>query len=114
VARALDEFLLMTSLSFGGPINNETYEALYDFIQYTHAHNVLLGDDEFRDILLAEGAQGKDAEEIASIYLHSRNLLYRKRPWDDRRMYGWLRSRKEKQKLIDEYKHNQGLYTDAR
>lgn len=110
VARALDEFLLTTSFSFGGSINNETYEALYAFLQYTHAHNVLLGDDELRDILIEEGAQKEDAEEIASIYLNSRNLLFRKKPWDDRRMYEWLRSRNEKQKLIDEYKHNQHLH----
>jgi hypothetical protein len=32
VSRALDDFLLKTNLSFGGPLNNETYEALYEFI----------------------------------------------------------------------------------
>jgi hypothetical protein len=79
VSRALDDFLLKTNLSFGGPLNNETYEALYEFIKYTHANSVRLSDDVFRDFLLEQGAQISDADKIASIYLHCRNLLYRKR-----------------------------------
>ncbi len=81
-----------------------TWEALYDFIKYTHSHNVRLGDDQMQDLLLGEGAKPKDAEEIAQVYFHGRNLLYRKRPWDIQRMYSWLRSKKEKEKIIQEFK----------
>lgn len=103
VAKAFENFILHTNLSFGGPINNMTWEALYDFIRYTHAHNVRLGDDQMRNLLLSEGANPKDAEEISRAYLHGRNLLYKKRPWDDQRMYSWMRSKKEKEKVIEEF-----------
>jgi len=104
VAKAFEHFILCTNLSFGGPINNTTWEALYDFIKYTHSHHIRLGDDQMRDLLLSEGAKPKDAEEIALVYLHGRNLLYKKRPWDIQRMYSWLRSKKEKEKIVKEFK----------
>lgn len=104
VAKAFEAFILATNLSFGGPINNMTWEALYTFIRYTHSHNVRLGDDQMRDLLLSEGAQPNDAESIAQVYLHGRNLLYRKRPWDGQRMYSWLRSKKERSQALSEFK----------
>lgn len=100
VRKEFENFILRTNLPFGGPINNMTWEALYDFIWYTHSHNVRLGDDQVRDLLLSEGAKPKDAENIAQAYLHGRNLLYKKRPWDNQRMYSWLRSKKEKEKIV--------------
>jgi len=106
VAKAFESFILHTNLSFGGPINNMTWEALYDFIKYAHAHRVRLGDDQMRDLLLSEGAKPKDAEKIAQVYLHGRNLLYRKRPWDIQRMYSWLRSKKEKEKIVKEFENS--------
>jgi len=96
--KAFKEFILYTNLP-NGPINNNTWEALYDFIEYTHAHNVRLGDDQLRDLLLKEGANLQDADEIANAYLHGRNLLYKKRPWDNQRMYSWLRTQKEKREI---------------
>ena len=106
VAKKLENFILHTNLSFGGPINNMTWEALYELIRYAHAHRVRLGDDQMRDILMSEGAKPEDAEEIAKVYLHGRNLLYKKRPWDIQRMYSWLRSKKEKKKIIEEFRNN--------
>jgi hypothetical protein len=99
VSKAFEEFIVHTNLSYHGPINNNTWEALYEFIEYTHAHNVRLGEDQLRELLLAEGARPQDADEIADVYLHGRNLLYRKRPWGTLRMYSWLRSKKEKGKV---------------
>jgi len=80
VTKELENFILHTNLSFGGPINNATWEALYEFIIYAHTYRVRLGDDQMRDLLLSEGAKRADAEEIAQVYLHGRNLLYKKRP----------------------------------
>jgi hypothetical protein len=102
VAKAFEQFILHTNIP-GGPINNNTWEALYEFIEYTHAHKVRLGDDELRDLLLQKGATQQDADEIASIYLHARNLLYKKRPWDIQRMYGWIQTKKEKKEKIEEF-----------
>ena len=106
VTKELENFILHTNLSFGGPINNATWEALYEFIIYAHTYRVRLGDDQMRDVLLSEGAKRADAEEIAQVYLHGRNLLYKRRPWDIQRMYSWLRSKKEKKKILEEFRNS--------
>jgi len=97
VSKAFYEFILYTNLSHHGPVNNNTWEALYEFIKYTHAHNVRLDEDQLKELLLEEGARPQDANKIAQVYFHCRNLLYKKRPWDTRRMHSWLRTKKEKE-----------------
>jgi hypothetical protein len=87
VLKAFDNFILYANFSHHGRINTNTWEALYDFIEYTHAHNIRLGEDQLRELLLAEGASQEDADEVATVYFHCRNLLYTKRPWDDLRMH---------------------------
>jgi hypothetical protein len=104
VAQAFDSFIIHTNLSSGGPINNLTWEALYGFIEYTHSHNVRLGDDQLRDLLVNSGAKPEAAEETAIIYLHGRNLLYKKKAYDIQKMYSWLRSRKENETLKIDFK----------
>jgi hypothetical protein len=79
VSRAFENFLIQTNLPHGGQINNLTWEALYSFIKYTHSFNVRLGDDQLRDMLLYSGAKLEDAEKLAMVYLHGRNLLYKKK-----------------------------------
>ena len=103
VTKAFEEFILYTNLPGGGSINNNAWEALYEFINYTHKHNVRLGDDDLRDLLLQIGATQQNADEIASVYLHGRNLLYKKRPWDIRRMYSWAQTKKEKKGRMREF-----------
>ncbi|MCE5319173.1 MAG: hypothetical protein LLG04_17650 [Parachlamydia sp.] len=100
VSKAFGNFIVYTNFSHHGRININTWEALYDFIEYTHAHHIRLGEDQLTELLLAEGASLEDADEVANVYFHCRNLLYRKRPWDVLRMHSWLRTRKEKENII--------------
>ena len=87
------QFLLRTSLPHGGSINNETWEALYEFIHYAHSHNLLLTDYDFGRLLVRYGCGFDEAEELATMYLHGRNLLHRKRPWDHTKMCAWLQKK---------------------
>lgn len=104
VSKVFDEFIISTNLLHHGPINANTWEALYEFIEYTHAHHVRLGEDQLKELLLADGTRPQDADDIAQVYFHGRNLLYKKRPWDTRRMYGWLRSKKEKEMAMQSFR----------
>ena len=103
VLKAFDDFMLYTNFSHQGRVNINTLEALYDFIEYTHVHHIRLGEDQLRELLLAEGASHEDAEEVANVYFHCRNLLYRKRPWDVLRMHSWLRTRQENAKIKQDF-----------
>ena len=103
VRKAFYNFLLYTNFSHGGTINNNAWEALYDFVKYTHAHKVLLSDDQFKNLLISEGARVHDAEKFSTIYLHCRNLLYKKRPWDSGRMYSWLKNKKQRMEEREEH-----------
>lgn len=101
--KAFGDFITYTNFSHHGKINNNTWEALYDFIEYTHAHHIRLGEDQLKKLLLADGASLEDADEVSNVYFHCRNLLYKKRPWDIRRMYSWLRTRQEKEKIKQDF-----------
>ena len=87
------QFLLRTNLSHGGSINNVTWEALYEFIRYAHSHNLSLAEYDFERLLIRNGCGFDEAQELATVYLHGRNLLHRKRPWDDTRMHAWLKKK---------------------
>jgi len=101
--KAFGDFINYTNFSYHGRINNDTWEALYDFIEYTHTHHIRLGEDQLKELLLADGASPEDADEVSNVYFHCRNLLYRKRSWDIRRMYSWLRTRQEKEKIKQDF-----------
>ncbi len=103
VSKAFGDFIVYTNFSHHGRINIDTWEALYDFIEYTHAHHIRLGEDQLRELLLAEGASLEDADEVSNVYFHCRNLLYKKRPWDVLRMHCWLRTRQEKKKIKQDF-----------
>jgi len=102
-SKAFYNFMLHTNFSHHGRININTWEALYDFIEYTHAYHIRLGEDQLRELLLEEGANQEDAEEVANVYFHCRNLLYKKRPWDVLRMHCWLRTSQEKDKIKQDF-----------
>ena len=109
VEKAFYDFLLLTNYLHGGRINTNAWEGLYKFIRYTHSHNVLLSDAQLKQLLILEGAREDDADIMATVYLHCRNLLHKKRPYDGSMMYAWLKSRKQRNREREEYLKSIGI-----
>ncbi len=86
-------------------MNNYAWEQYHEFIKYTHRYRVRLGDDDVREILIQSGVRKEVANELANIYLHSRNVLYRKRKWERNNLYAFLNTKKQKEILIVDYRN---------
>ncbi len=102
--KAFNDFLLSSMITSGGNMNNFAWEKYHEFIKYAHRYRVRLGDDDVREMLLKSGVRKEIADELARVYLHCRNVLYQRRSWEKNNLYAWLNTRKEKDKLIEEYK----------
>ncbi len=109
VKKVFYNFMLHTNFSHGGRINTNAWDALYRFIRYTHSHNVLLSDEKLKQLLISEGAREDDADILAMVYLHGRNLLYKKRPHDVGRMYAWLKNKKQRSQEREERLNSIGI-----
>lgn len=91
-------------ITSGGNLNNFAWEQYHEFIKYTHRYRVRLSDDDVREMLIQSGVRNEVAHELSTVYLHCRNVLYRKKKWEANSLYSFLNTKSQKEKLIEEYR----------